>query len=116
MTRIIAAVSLKGGSGKTSLVQNVGYEFSRMGTRVLMLDLDQQANLTIGCGVDPQTDKPPIYRALEAPERAPSLTVSVQDNLDLLGELYNKRVGVSVKSRRVVHRVIFISQTVCVAK
>lgn len=85
MTRIIAAVSLKGGSGKTSLVQNVGYEFSRMGTRVLMLDLDQQANLTIGCGVDPQTDKPPIYRALEAPERAPSLTVSVQDNLDLLG-------------------------------
>ncbi|MCB0105780.1 MAG: ParA family protein [Caldilineaceae bacterium] len=82
MTRTIAAVSLKGGSGKTSLVQNVAYELAQMGQRCLLLDLDQQANLTIGCGVDPGQGRPPIYAALDEPTTSAPITVG--DNLDLL--------------------------------
>jgi len=84
MTKIIAAVSLKGGSGKTSLVQNVGYELAQLDQRVLLIDLDQQANLTIGCGIDPGQGQPPIYAAMEDPGRAYQLTQPVGDRLDLL--------------------------------
>jgi chromosome partitioning protein len=40
MTQIIAVVSHKGGVGKTSLVQNLGYELTRGQRRVLLVDLD----------------------------------------------------------------------------
>ena len=84
MSRIIATISLKGGSGKTSLVQNVGYELSQMGQRCLLLDLDQQANLTIGFGIDPAQGRPPIYQAMEAPTQAFDLVQPIGDNLDIL--------------------------------
>ena len=40
-----------GGAGKTSLTLNVGYELARGGLRVLLLDLDPQANLTGWLGI-----------------------------------------------------------------
>lgn len=40
-----------GGAGKTSLVKNVGHELTRHGYRVLLIDLDPQANLTTWMGV-----------------------------------------------------------------
>lgn len=40
-----------GGAGKTSLARDVGYELSRSGQRVLLIDLDPQANLTGWLGV-----------------------------------------------------------------
>lgn len=87
--RIISAVTLKGGSGKTSLIQNVGYELSaNFGQRVLMVDLDQQANLTLGCGVDPGTGTPGVYIALTDPSKADPVEVMerlylLPSNLDL---------------------------------
>jgi len=84
MTKTIAAISLKGGSGKTSLVQNVGYELAQLGQQVLLIDLDQQANLTIGCGIDPGQGQPPIYEAMENPSQAHQHIQSVGDRLDLL--------------------------------
>jgi len=35
-----------GGVGKTSLTRDVGYELAASGLRVLLIDLDPQANLT----------------------------------------------------------------------
>lgn len=40
-----------GGAGKTSITRDVGYELSRAGLRVLLIDLDPQANLTSWLGV-----------------------------------------------------------------
>lgn len=40
-----------GGAGKTSIVRDVGYELSRAGNRVLLIDLDPQASLTKWLGV-----------------------------------------------------------------
>ncbi|MFN8495339.1 MAG: ParA family protein [Caldilineaceae bacterium] len=65
MAEIIAVVSHKGGTGKTSLVQNLAYELRP--ARVLLVDLDPQANLTIGCGLDPGEERPTIYQALAEP-------------------------------------------------
>lgn len=40
-----------GGAGKTSLVRDIGYELSTRGLRVLLIDLDPQANLSSALGV-----------------------------------------------------------------
>ncbi len=40
-----------GGAGKTSITRDVGFELARTGLRVLLIDLDPQANLTSWLGV-----------------------------------------------------------------
>lgn len=45
-TRIIAVANHKGGVGKTTTVTNLGTILSKKGFRVLLVDLDAQANLT----------------------------------------------------------------------
>lgn len=81
MTEIIAVVSHKGGTGKTSLVQNLAYELSSR--RVLAVDLDAQSSLTVGCGLDPAVERPTIYQALHDPDRAEAAIVRLQ-HFDLL--------------------------------
>lgn len=87
MSKVVAVVSHKGGTGKTSLVQNLAYELSDH--RVLAVDLDPQSNLTIGCGLEPGDDRPTVYQAMHKPAETPEIIVSGSDfdilpaNLDL---------------------------------
>ncbi len=87
MSDIIAIVSHKGGTGKTSLVQNLAYELSD--ERVLAVDLDPQSNLTIGYGLDPGDDRPTVYHAMHDPAETPHTIVQnaafdvLPANLDL---------------------------------
>lgn len=49
---IITIANNKGGVGKTTSTQNIGGGLARFhGCRVLLIDMDPQANLTSGCGV-----------------------------------------------------------------
>lgn len=67
MTEIVAIISHKGGTGKTSLVQNLAHELAQT-RRVLAVDLDPQSNLTIGSGFDLLEDRPTILQAMHAPQ------------------------------------------------
>src|SRR5687767_847157 len=50
---VIAVASQKGGVGKTTCTLNLAAALAETGRRVLAIDLDPQANLTLGLGVDP---------------------------------------------------------------
>lgn len=82
MTEIIAVVSHKGGTGKTSLVQNVGYELGKRG-RVLLVDFDPQSNLTMGCGIEPSEDRLTVFHALHNSAET-SAAIIKQPHYDLL--------------------------------
>ncbi|HEY9881488.1 MAG TPA: ParA family protein [Leptolyngbyaceae cyanobacterium] len=51
--KIISLFNQAGGTGKTTLTQNVGYQVARRGHRVLLVDIDPQASLTSFMGLDP---------------------------------------------------------------
>jgi chromosome partitioning protein len=50
--RTIAIHTSKGGVGKTTLVVNLAYELATQGNRVLVIDLDDQANASLSLGVN----------------------------------------------------------------
>lgn len=54
MARIISICNRKGGVGKTVTATNLSAYLAAMGRRVLLVDLDPQANATSGLGTDPQ--------------------------------------------------------------
>ncbi len=62
--RRIAIMNQKGGVGKTTTAVNVGAALARLGQRVLLIDLDPQAHLTLHLGLDPQADLPGVYEML----------------------------------------------------
>jgi chromosome partitioning protein len=64
MARIYTLVNQKGGVGKTTSAINLGAYLGYYGQRVLLVDLDPQANATSSLGVDKQTVKNGTYEVL----------------------------------------------------
>src|SRR5438552_1003425 len=62
--RVIALMNQKGGVGKTTTTVNLGAALAEGGRRVLLVDLDPQAHLTINYGVEPAPDRLSLYDVL----------------------------------------------------
>lgn len=84
MTRIYTLVNQKGGVGKTTTAINLAAYLAQAGQRVLIVDIDPQANATSCLGVDKRTVQNGVYEALlgEKPAResilhAPKLKLSL---------------------------------------
>jgi chromosome partitioning protein len=59
-SRVIAVANQKGGVGKSTTTQNLGFALAERGERVLLVDLDPQAALTVMCGVTPDDGLPTV--------------------------------------------------------
>ena len=59
--RKIAILNQKGGVGKTTTVVNVSAALALKGQRVLVMDMDPQAHLTIHLGADQEAEAMGIY-------------------------------------------------------
>jgi chromosome partitioning protein len=63
MSRIIAVFNQAGGVAKTTLTQNLGYHLAQLGHRVLLIDIDPQASLTIFMGLVPRELEQTVHNA-----------------------------------------------------
>lgn len=53
-TKIISVINQKGGTGKTTTTINLGSALSKLGKKILLVDLDPQANLSYSLGLEDQ--------------------------------------------------------------
>jgi chromosome partitioning protein len=96
MSIVISLINHKGGVGKTTSAVSIGAGLVELGKKVLLLDLDPQANLSISLGIPRQ--KITIYESLRgegelAPYRVKERMDVVPSTLDLSGaemELINE--------------------------
>lgn len=80
MGKIISLMNHKGGVGKTTSSINIGAGMVELGKKVLLIDLDPQANLTLSLGVPRQPAT--IYEALKG--ESDIMPVSVKPGLDVV--------------------------------
>ncbi len=107
--RIITFVNQKGGVGKTTTVVNVAAAAGRRGRRVLLVDLDPQANASSAAGVV-DAGEPGIYEMLMEDEEPtacvvelPAESMSVVPSSPALAGAEVELVPVMARERRLVH-------------
>jgi chromosome partitioning protein len=84
VARIIALVNQKGGVGKTTTTFNLGVALHRLGRRVLLVDLDPQAALSVSAGIPIAQLTTSIYQIL------------LDDSIDPAGTIRETPSGVDI--------------------
>jgi chromosome partitioning protein len=84
MATVYAIANQKGGVGKTTTALNVSACIAEAGYRTLLVDVDPQANATVGLGI-PRTKAPGLYEVLTGEATAEqALTVGSVAGLEVL--------------------------------
>jgi chromosome partitioning protein len=84
VARIYTLVNQKGGVGKTTTAINLGAYLAQLGQRVLVVDLDPQANATSCVGVDKLQVRGGTYEALLGSAIAPFILLNERLKLSIL--------------------------------
>jgi chromosome partitioning protein len=112
MGRIISIASQKGGVGKTTTAINLGACLAQESRRVLLIDVDPQANATSGLGINGNDQKATVYEVLlGGAELADATMPTALANLDVVvsGQRLSgaevELVGVMARETRLKHAI-----------
>jgi ATPases involved in chromosome partitioning len=83
MSKIFCFANHKGGTGKSTTTLNTGAGLVRLGKKVLLIDLDPQANLTVMLGIYSRPVKT-LYELFSEECRVEETLLSISDKLHLL--------------------------------
>jgi cellulose biosynthesis protein BcsQ len=72
MSRAIALFNQAGGVGKSTLTMNLGYHLTLLDQKVLLVDMDPQASLTVFMGLEPSELDKTVYEAFWLENRCQS--------------------------------------------
>ncbi|MCP9495796.1 MAG: ParA family protein [Pyrinomonadaceae bacterium MAG19_C2-C3] len=81
MTRRIQVQNFKGGVGKTTTALHLAHGLSLRGKRVLLIDLDHQANATKGLGIVVKDGQPVFYHLMVKDMSYKEVVVEARPNL-----------------------------------
>lgn len=90
MGKVISFANFKGGVGKTSTTALIGFNLATMGYKILLVDLDAQANLTALMIKTSSTDSSittintSLMKGISANIHPQKLVIPIQKNLDLI--------------------------------
>lgn len=90
--KVIVGQIVKGGTGKTTTIDNVASCANTYGARVLKIDADPQGNLTDACGIDAEV--------------RPVLIDVITDNVDIKDAIVNVTEGVDLIPSRIENVVL----------
>src|SRR5438477_4678974 len=76
--KIVSVVNQKGGVAKTTTCANLGACLAERGLRTLLIDLDPQANLTLGLGIEWDKLSCTLHNVLLNPEDVPLASILQQ--------------------------------------
>ena len=114
MSKITAIVNQKGGVGKTTTALNLSYALSEEGKKVLLIDFDPQASLTVALGyngdnvVNIQTL---MAGEIEENEIKGDFIINIKDNLDLIPGTLDL-AGIEVSLVNVMSREMILKQVI----
>lgn len=77
MSKVICISQHKGGTGKTVTCVNFGAALAELGKRILLIDLDPQASLTISMGINPPDLKHSMHEVLTNPSFSLESIISI---------------------------------------
>ncbi len=80
MTHTISISNHKGGVGKTTSTLNIGAALKKTGARVLLIDLDPQANLSQALGIINSTEN--VYKSIQ--NKSPLKALTIENSPDLI--------------------------------
>ncbi|MEN6425547.1 MAG: AAA family ATPase [Phycisphaerales bacterium] len=107
--RTIAVLNQKGGVGKTTTAVNTAAAMAAAGCKVVVIDFDPQAHMTIHLGVEPQAVRIGAYEVLTESAGFESSLMLIRPNLWLLAANINL-VGAETELVNVVGREIILRE------
>ncbi|NLE28584.1 MAG: ParA family protein [Phycisphaerae bacterium] len=109
--RRIAIINQKGGVGKTTTTVNLGSAMARRGQRVVLLDMDPQAHLTMHFGHEPNPQSPNIYQVLAGSSTLEQILKPAGENI-LVGAANIDLAAAEIELASVVGREVILHDAI----